>query len=471
MFTQIQISGRLLALVLGAICFGGFGASRSIAATQFWRDSAVDFNSQFSWTSFVAPTASDVASFLDGSITNQPSLTASISVGGLLLESPSDAVSFSASTLSTLTLGASGIVNNATSNPFTFNHSNISIALASSSTFTGNGTVSLGSLLNSLDLAGSTLTLNGSGAGSSIAKGIAASSGGIIKSGTGTWTLSAANAYTGGTAINDGVLSVAAANALGTSGTISFGGGVLRFSGAAGAGDYSARFSTAGGQQFKIDTNGESVTFATALASTGGTLQKSGSGTLTLPSGSVNVSGGTVVDGGVLRLSGTGNNLGTISLTSSGTLQIAATNTLSSSTAITLNGGTLQINGGAFSQSFAAAPLSMTAGSTLDFGSGLGASAMSFDDSNAQSWSGTLTVTNYSTAGGDTLRFGTSSSALTGAQLAAISFDGIGAQIDSSGFVTPVPEPAFYALALGAGSLAIATYRRRRLAAGAVAGR
>jgi autotransporter-associated beta strand protein len=306
------------------------------------------------------------------------------------------------------------------------------------------------------------------GTASTIAKSISDGSGSIVKTENGTWTLSATNGYTGGTSINGGTLQVAAANALGSSGTISFGGGTLAFSGAGSTNDYSSRFSTAATQQFNIDTNGQSVTFATALNSAGGSITKSGAGTLSLTANANSASGGTTVNGGSLKLTGTANAIGAISVNAGGTLQIGVTKALVNTTALTLNGGTLQIAGGAFSQDFGTTPLSLTAASVIDFGSGLGASAVSFGASGGQTWSGSLTITNYSTAGGDTLRFGTGSSGLTGPQLAMINFDGLGAQIDASGYVTPVPEPAAFAAALGIGALVFAGYRRRNMPSKAV---
>ena len=75
----------------------------------------------------------------------------------------------------------------------------------------------------------------------------------------------------------------------------------------------------------------------------------------------------------------------------------------------------------------------------LNFGSISGANSFSFADSSALSWgAGILIVQNFEN-GIDTLRFGTSSSGLSEAQLSQIQFDVGGplAQIDDLGFVTP----------------------------------
>jgi hypothetical protein len=145
-----------------------------------------------------------------------------------------------------------------------------------------------------------------------------------------------------------------------------------------------------------------------------------------------------------------------------GTLQLGVTNALVSTTAVTLNGGTLQIDGGAFSQNFGSTALSLTASSTIDFGSGLGATTLAFGASNLATWTGTLNVTNYN-VGSDTLRFGSDNTGLTAGQLSQILINGQSAQwAGSDGSVSPVPEPSTYAAALGVVALAVTIYRRRR---------
>lgn len=80
-----------------------------------------------------------------------------------------------------------------------------------------------------------------------------------------------------------------------------------------------------------------------------------------------------------------------------------------------------------------------------------------------------LTIDNYSAS--DVLRFGTSASGLSSTDLSHITFTGYtlggAAQIDASGYVTPlgvsaVPEPATYAGLLGLASLAAVLRSRRR---------
>jgi fibronectin-binding autotransporter adhesin len=192
-----------------------------------------------------------------------------------------------------------------------------------------------------------------------------------------------------------------------------------------------------------------------------GSVVKAGTGSMNVTTIN-NYSGGTTISGGAIRFSASNTAIGPATVNAGGALQIGASNALPAATSVTLAGGSLAL-AGAFNQSLTTA-LSMSSSSTLDFGSGFGASAIVFGDSSGQTWTGTLLVSNFSTAGGDTLRFGTTSSALSGSQLAAISFDGIAAQIDASGFVTPVPEPETIAAIFGAGALAFVAFRRRQQA-------
>ena len=157
------------------------------------------------------------------------------------------------------------------------------------------GAVSNAGLLNYISSANQTFSGPISGGGT------------LAQNGPGAVTLAGSNTYTGPTAINGGLLNVGAAeNAgdagpLGVGGTISFGGGTLQYS-ASNQYDYSSRFSTAAGQDFRVDTNGQNVTWATSLPSSGGSLTKLGNGTLTVAGTGNSYSGPTIVAGGKLML-------------------------------------------------------------------------------------------------------------------------------------------------------------------------
>ena len=128
-----------------------------------------------------------------------------------------------------------------------------------------------------------------------------AGSSGLIKNGNGTLVLSAANNYTGATAINGGVLTAGTANSLGVgNGAITFGGGRLTF-GTGNTSDYSARFTGTANQAFRFGTNGQNITFGTPLAAgTGSLLEKFGTGNLQLASGTNAVTGAVLVHAGSL---------------------------------------------------------------------------------------------------------------------------------------------------------------------------
>ncbi|MEI6239687.1 MAG: autotransporter-associated beta strand repeat-containing protein [Planctomycetia bacterium] len=122
--------------------------------------------------------------------------------------------------------------------------------------------------------------------------------GGLTKLGSGTLSLSVANALTGPVTVGGGVLAVGNAGALPASGNVTFTGGTLQYSGSYAA-DLSARVvgSTAA---ISIDTNGQNSTWTSSLANTNiGGLTKSGNGTLTL-SASNAYSGATTVNAGIL---------------------------------------------------------------------------------------------------------------------------------------------------------------------------
>ncbi len=121
----------------------------------------------------------------------------------------------------------------------------------------------------------------------------------LVKTGTGTLEFTANNTYSGNTLLAGGNLLLSHASALGGGGKIGFAGGTLQWS-ANNTVDYSARFSNGASQSYSLDTNGQSVTLATGLTSSGGTLTKLGAGSLAL-SGSNTYTGMTAVSGGTLK--------------------------------------------------------------------------------------------------------------------------------------------------------------------------
>lgn len=219
----------------------------------------------------------------------------------------------------TLRLGSSSAIGSTASSPALVVDGTLDLAgfSANRGVLSGSGTIT-----NSASATTSTLTVGTGAIGTTTFSGVIQNGGGTValtKVGTGTLILSGANTYTGVTSINEGTLRLDSAGALGTVGTISFVGGTLQFT-SSNTTDYSSRFSNAAGQQYRLDTNSQSVTLASNLTSVGGSLNKINAGTLTL-SGANEFTGGVTITNGRLVL----NNA----------------NALGNSGAITFAGGTL----------------------------------------------------------------------------------------------------------------------------------
>ena len=156
--------------------------------------------------------------------------------------------------------------------------------------------------------------------------GLSSAGGSPTKLGSGTLALYGNNSYTGNTTFAGGIVSAYAAGSLGTTGTLSFSGGTLQY-GTANQADYSGRFSTAANQAYSIDTNGQNVVFAAGLTSSGGTLTKLGTGSLTL-NGTNTYTGGTVIGAGTLEFGSSG------ALPATGTVQVNSGATLAVPTSV-----------------------------------------------------------------------------------------------------------------------------------------
>ncbi|WP_155765320.1 autotransporter domain-containing protein [Mesorhizobium erdmanii] len=180
---------------------------------------------------------------------------------------------------------------------------------------------STGTINGNIGVTGTLAIDTGKAAGVSVTLGNvihdASGAGNVTKAGTGTLVLTGTNTYTGGTTFAAGILNAGSAGALATSGALSFTGGTLQYS-ASNQTDYSSRFSTAAGQKVSVDTNGQNVTWAGDLTSSGGSLTKSGDGTLTL-TGNNSFGGGVTFAGGTINLGSAG------ALGSNGTLAFSTT--------------------------------------------------------------------------------------------------------------------------------------------------
>ena len=219
-------------------------------------------------------------------------------------------------------------------------------------TLTANGLAGSGLLIGTTittaaSLGNVTLALNGSNSGFNsyfgnlitgiISQNATGSTLKVAKSGTGTWALTNANTYTGGTDLNGGMLVTSNATALGSSGSISvLGDTTLRTT--TGLTDPSARISISNAATLTFDTYNQNQTWAGQLnggvATTGG-LTKTGLGVLTItPAAGVvqTWTGKTTVNMGTLTISGasqTGN----------------FTNLIDSGSALVLGGGNINFTG------------------------------------------------------------------------------------------------------------------------------
>ena len=218
-----------------------------------------------------------------------------------------------------------------------------------SNTITQNSS-SAQSIANNIDAGANTatiLTLTGGGTGVVTLSGIISIGNGnrdyaIVKSGSGTFSLTGANTYAGGTTINGGTLMInSSANLGAVSGALTINAGTLEIA----TGFTTARSITLGSaaSTFQVDPS-QTYTVISALGGSGA-LNKTGTGTMAL-SGVNTYSGGTVV--------------------SAGTLRINASERLT-------NGGTLTISGGTFDlQTFTETTSTVTLASGSITGSGTG---------------------------------------------------------------------------------------------------
>ena len=251
----------------------------------------------------------------------------------------------------------------------------------------------------------------------------------LTKSGSGMFTLSGANTFTGTTKITSGILSLGHSQSLQNSAldTLnSIAGDLtnglqttvtsLTIGGLTGNKDLAAMFETTSGGY-------SGVTALTLKPGTGTTPMYSG----IISDGAVGMTL-TKTGAGTQTLSGANTYTGTTTI-SAGTLALGASNTLPDTTAVAISSATL--DAGDYDDTVGS--LDVTGAATIN----LGANAnLVFADSSGITWSGTLNLTG-SFVSGSSLRFGTSSSGLTSTQLALISATGVNSfALDANGYLT-----------------------------------
>lgn len=333
--------GGLFGLIITWLVGLGLGLNAPAAVVIWEGDTSSTFSTGSNWTGDIAPAndlTTDIASFQTGTIINNPNLTASRSIYGLEFLSGTAAWTFTGSGgTRILTIGSGGITSNDDSTQ-TFNNGNLGIALGANAAFTSNstGALSFGSTLASFALGTFTLTLGGTStnAANTIAEPISGT-GGITKTGSGTWLLSGANTFTGKTIINDGVLAITAETGLGANpgssvaDQLTLDGGTLRTQTSAVTINDANReiFIGSSGGTFDTVTN---LTIAnTNVMSGSGTVTKTGTGTLSISAANTHT-GDFVVSAGILATSG-GSSIGDsalVTVNSGATWQVAASETV-----------------------------------------------------------------------------------------------------------------------------------------------
>ena len=179
--------------------------------------------------------------------------------------------------------------------------STANVTVGSGATFALGGNDTIGTLAGAggVDLGGSTLSVGATG-GSTTFSGVASGSGGLTKTGTGTFTLSGANTYSGATTVDAGTLATSAADRIAdTSAVVVGSGATFQVGGAETIGSLAGSGAvTLGSFTLTTGNDGTSTTYSGAAGGTGG-LTKIGAGTFTL-SGANTYSGATTINAGTL---------------------------------------------------------------------------------------------------------------------------------------------------------------------------
>jgi fibronectin-binding autotransporter adhesin len=304
-------------------------------------------------------------------------------------------------------------------------------------------------------------------AGAQTYSGVISGSGAVTKTGIGSITLAGANTYSGGTVVNQGVLSFANTAAQPVAGTTIVAAGATL---ALGVGTANGYFTSANldslfanalpnvsldpASNVGIDTTGGDFTYASSIPSTTLGLSKIGPNTLTL-SGTNSYTGPTTILGGALAVSSS-RNLGAGNLVfGGGELEIDGRQAFHSSEPILLDqNGTLQVSGGT---AMFSGPLSGN-GILTTGGPGMLVLSGANNLGEMDVTGGKLVLANPSAiAGGSSLIVGGNAASLFAPATAQPSL------AVSPAIITAVPEPGTMALmaAAFAAGLGIAARRKR----------
>ncbi|MFM8497213.1 MAG: autotransporter-associated beta strand repeat-containing protein, partial [Planctomycetia bacterium] len=273
------------------------------------------------------------------------------------------------------------------------------------------------------------------------------------------------NDYTGNTVISNGTVRISTLNNTNTAGPL----GVSNNITLAGANASNSIIDYTGGN---VTTDRSFVVNGVATNGEGGTLRISNSSSVVTLNGSASGTGRMIVDGGTLVLSNTttANSFapGSIQVNSNSVLQLAANDQIGNSTGLILNGGTFRVGTASTGFSDTLGTLTLSASSTIDLGAwSTGVRTLTFANSSAITWSGTLTITNWqgvALQSSDVAEIIFGTGGLTSTQLGQIYFANQningGALIGPGGELVPIPEPRVYAAAVAL--LAAVGWRERK---------
>ena len=191
--------------------------------------------------------------------------------------------------------------------------------------------------------AGFGLTLTGAGNGN-LTSIIGTGAGGLTMSGSGVWTLTGANTFTGATTISAGTLALGAGGSIADSSGVNLAGGSAIFDISAAGNQTIGDLAGVAGSVVNLGANtltagtANSTAFAGALEGTGGGFTKVGAGTLTL-SGANTYTGATTINGGAISVAAVSTNLADTSGIVLGGGELITTTTSATNDTVTLNTG------------------------------------------------------------------------------------------------------------------------------------
>jgi autotransporter-associated beta strand protein len=378
-----------------------------------WGGSNNDFTSAPNWNggALVNDTTTSIASFTSDPAV-APLLASNFSVAGVLFGGTASNVTLGGN--ATLTVGTSGIDNLTTSGtmavsvPLVFSDATAVVRNAGALTLSGNVTNSTSS----------GLTLDGTGSLGTIS-GVIGGAGNLLKTGSGTWTLSRSNTFTGTTEIAAGTLKIATDSNLGAvpgsfaGSALTLSGGTLRTTATMTLSSNRGIFLNGNGGTLETDP-GTTLTYGGVVSGTGN-LIKAGTGTLVLTSsnqhsGTTTVQAGTLANGAAHAFS----SVSDMAVAAGAALSVTADDAIAGLKDVGSAGGTVTI----------AAPATLTLGGVGSFSGTIGGTGkLSVGDSNASANQVLTGLNNYS--GGTYIAPGSSLQLGAGGVTGAISTTGV----------------------------------------------